>query len=1818
MACIPVYKGKKFSSTEQLVKFLSTEEGIMAHLADGKDVEFANAIDDIMNQLEQAEPATQPTPESIFTYDKDGNITEGQIISKGKTTSSVLINGKQTVRSNQEIFETKEDAQKRIDAEQNENQPSNPNPKPDKGGSKSQSKSGTLPPSKPTGSNRGGEKGQSEGPIVEIKEAETEHDKAAKNIFRETKETIDSKIKNVQAKIRQAIKVYSEKYGTKKGYEGEEFGNQSEKEIDIPNFSYSDPRWNDGTDLEYQKDFNEYQRIRRDAIKLHDLKDLIELKDQIQYKEDNDLRQRLGSLVFGFHQSSDIQKQLKAYEASLIINELEKTGPIDGEDIIRTYEQSDADKGQIQQFRNNIGEITEIIEANKPKKRLGKPTSSTQELSTNPIDWVREYLKSPRRIDINDVAKQTGMTVDEANKQNVGKLAKANAISVERAAEEITRLAEEQSGIKLDELEVKNALLEALQSGRKATPVAKQQEANAESAFPVVNQEGTPPVIRSLPGLSPTENQTLAKFLYERIPDLLKEGGKVALLNLQQGVNFEALKYFHPEIAAKVAKIDIKEWAKVNSGGKQIKLVHYASDSYRPNYEGTVSFFKTEDVDPNAETKEGWEEKSKEIVELNIPESKIYTEGDKEIDELLKRSPDFQFDTRKPKDKWIKVDKQIYDTLLAKGYLGFSYPKGHPFANEVVILNRSDVAKYGGRAAKVNTAPKVSDYLPPNQLNDIGTVIAAAFKYAKDYIAYHGKNSQNKGIKELYDYLKGKVQNAAQIARNAFNRAMNKPFKTRESFITDPTLKRQAEMGGSITPQRFQTDSVLSKKYAALKSSINQLKRRYPLLNAKTFASAIDLIQGGRSKSETIGIKKAKSLMDSYLKTLKSEKDKQLFYDYVLLADMVTQADGDLFDKANDKEFYTTFDGSPISKQTVRDQFAQIKALVDANPLVKNAIEERRKVFKQILEGAVNRGFMAKSVLENDPGTYFHHMVLSFDAAKKIIRGVGGNVAQAISSPFVGSQVRRKKTSTSYSPNVVLSDFVTLKEQIAQQEAFDNISLPLKNLYLPVVVQTTKDAQKEYENRVLIMIGNNATQAEIDKYEADKDMHVKKIFTEMMLANGYVPMDVPASAKYSVSQQTVQSGIYDRVAKDISQVFADPSLSQAERDAIYNAVKSFITGYKGPEIMWMPKPLADTMLEESTENIKSANPGLRRRLTSLYKATKLTSILGALPFFTQNLASNTFGYLMDKNYAKLGTSSFLKGLTRATQILAKGDYNSEIEELIRLRIVGSQADLDQAHKSINKVFGNVDWKDKSAMDKIKKAFFVGGPMVEWLDTAFKIASYYETLAELDSGTKISNLSTDSNMAALYQMQKELGNKRVAAKIARERYGDSEQASMAAQKASQIYLPFIRFTYLAVNGVANRGLNILRAANEETEVADKFLQGAKTATNLMGRVAVFHIAAIAATEAFNQAMIAAIDDDDEEERVRNLWKTQKKVGTVIVGFDENNNPLTMGFDSMFMTAMRALGLQKSIEALGLKGDENYKPDSENALINLAIKPSGSNSEKVRFDTKTAAMAAKVLNDAMMNSYSLMNPMVQVPYELVSKDRMDYEKMALVPSYSSGYNTNVYNGARVLGLASLTKLQDSEIAETILDFFGKEYMPSYKKQSPVDDLLMSSFGLRKTELNRNVVFQAKQILSDKLKSTPQEFNVSSKDSDNSNNKRLLKEAQSRLFKAVIEGADSDKISRLIEKYKEYGGDKKMMKKYLSNKDIFTGIQDDDKDAVLDYINGNEDASVVNASGNDVYVRDLIDDNQKDIIREAFIIQEETGLDQDRAKEIIGELE
>lgn len=1112
----------------------------------------------------------------------------------------------------------------------------------------------------------------------------------------------------------------------------------------------------------------------------------------------------------------------------------------------------------------------------------------------------------------------------------------------------------------------------------------------------------------------------------------------------------------------------------------------------------------------------------------------------------------------------------------------------------------------------------LSKYLPPNQMNDIGTVVAGALRFAKDYITYHGGKTLQKGIEALKKALEPYTKRAAQIARAAFNRAARPT--PRATTVQDPNLAKHIREGEAIRPKRFEDQQFAANVIKGAKEAFAGLRRRYPKLNATTFASAIELMQRSFRTQEQIAIGKTKEMMDGWMKTLKTEADKNLFFDFAIISDMKFMAESDLFNKEDDFDFYTTYDGKPISKQAVKAEFARLEAEVENNPVVKKAIEERRKTFDKVLRDARERGLININDANKNP-YYLHHMVLNYRSNK--FQGAGLRAANNFSQPFIGQTVKRKKTSSAYSPNVIAADFVSLVDMQGLIDAYDKIVKPLKSLYTTVTVETLAEAQKAVDQQIKDLVNSGAPQEDIDRLRENKKEAIDAVFQMMMQEKGYVEVEMSGTARFTTTQQAEHLGI-DEALQDFFYA-AGTAMPIGAASELKKLAYKALTGRFTGETMWIPAPLAETLAQEKARAIPGPVGRFIDKYVQLYKRTKLASVINIVRFFTQNLTSNAAAYLFDKNlYGQVknpSESAFSKGVKTAWDIIAKKKFDKEVEKLLDLRLIDSQADLESDRASVAKAFDSVDWSRKNAWETFAKYFFAGEKAVSLLDTLFKLATYYEVKAQLDRGVPITRVGgvSQSNLDALQVLQESMGNDVVAAKIAREKYGDAQQASYVAQQASKFAVPFIRFTQLMVSNTANSFLNVPRSIMQEEKLDRKIFTGAKNLGELGIRLFLLHAAAFLALDKWNEQMLSGhFDDDDEEEDALNTWKATKQFGTVIVGFDDNNNPVTTSFDTWFTTALRALGVQQIVNEMAMKENLDFKPDVENPILAYTLKPQGSNSDKVRLESQWGALGAKVFNDAMMNAYSMTNPFIQIMAETMSGKRMDYNKMAFVPEYKSAYGSGAYNASRLIGVAPLMKLKDSELAETILDYLGVDYMPSYKQQSVFDDLNLTVLGLRREDINKNLVFRAKQILQDKFASSPTEYSVSSKDSGPDNTIRNMKEAQGRLFKAVIEGADVAVMERLLEKYKQFGGDKKTLKRYLESKDVFSGINKADEKAIMDYLGGNDEAFVVNKAGNNVYVSDLLDKTEAKIIAYALNLQEKTGASKEDLKELVKKLE
>ena len=237
---------------------------------------------------------------------------------------------------------------------------------------------------------------------------ETEYEKAAKNIFNESKVTLSGRVIKLQGEVQKAIDLGIKKWGSKKGYHGEEFGTQSEKEIDVPNYSTKDERYK--TSGDYKKDFEAYRTLTREVRDLHTMMD--DFSKDLSGDSLSKLKKRLGSIAFNLHSNSDALKVLDSKEADAIIKEINVRGiKLKPEDIFDMYEDSEASKSQMQQMKNNVAEITNIIEnkgIKEQQKQVELPNLLDASLASKGIKQLADETIIQNKV--SDTPKEGGTT----------------------------------------------------------------------------------------------------------------------------------------------------------------------------------------------------------------------------------------------------------------------------------------------------------------------------------------------------------------------------------------------------------------------------------------------------------------------------------------------------------------------------------------------------------------------------------------------------------------------------------------------------------------------------------------------------------------------------------------------------------------------------------------------------------------------------------------------------------------------------------------------------------------------------------------------------------------------------------------------------------------------------------------------------------------------------------------------------------------------------------------------------------------------------------------------------------------------------------------------------------------------------------------------------------------------------------------------------------------------------------------------------------------------------------------------------------------
>jgi len=165
---------------------------------------------------------------------------------------------------------------------------------------------------------------------------------------------------------------------------------------------------------------------------------------------------------------------------------------------------------------------------------------------------------------------------------------------------------------------------------------------------------------------------------------------------------------------------------------------------------------------------------------------------------------------------------------------------------------------------------------------------------------------------------------------------------------------------------------------------------------------------------------KATRLVRDFIRGLDNE-EYEVFRTYILLADMMRDVNKGLLD---DQKLPFGFE----SVGQVKEAFEKVKALVDDNQKLADAIERRNTTINKIKAQLVEAKILKKETLQDED--YFHHQVLMFLNDKYGL----ATGSQDVRTHFRGWMAKRKGSMLDYNTDYAEVEFIVLSQQIAQLE----------------------------------------------------------------------------------------------------------------------------------------------------------------------------------------------------------------------------------------------------------------------------------------------------------------------------------------------------------------------------------------------------------------------------------------------------------------------------------------------------------------------------------------------------------------------------------------------------------------------------------------------------------------------------------------------------------------------------------------------------------------------------------------------------------------
>ena len=722
----------------------------------------------------------------------------------------------------------------------------------------------------------------------------------------------------------------------------------------------------------------------------------------------------------------------------------------------------------------------------------------------------------------------------------------------------------------------------------------------------------------------------------------------------------------------------------------------------------------------------------------------------------------------------------------------------------------------------------------------------------------------------------------------------------------------------------------------------NGFAREYSELSQKKYANVIDILRRLKAAPQA-----AKQLAEMHMQNIWGNLNKTQrahFQDYIIASDLLGSIEDGLY--PSDAEWSGR--NGPFgfdSFQEVRDAVAAGDAIINADPILKKAIDKRNAFVDKLYENAKKAGLISGDQVGSGR-SYFHRKVLKFEEEGVAMDAVMRSSARRKKL----AQFKKRKGSTlDYLTNFAEVEFGVVAStgfEIMKRQYINDIV----NEYKPVFKTMKAEAKQKAQNQIDAIeqqFGVGSPEYDL-ALENQKDLE-NKILAELMGDEYklYFPDGKNTMFKTDVAMGTEVEDAITQLVNDQTDV-AIQSLTDALRPIVMIA--------KGRQI-FIPKDVADVF--DRLGRVKGdSEPVIQDILDFVGSSTKaLKKVILLSPFRIVKYVLGNFAGDFDKISAT--DPLILKNLAESVKILydaKNGIYDPWYTKAVKYGNIGSGTladigDVSQAEwsKFVTERNPNIDDFLKKVLTNwggikwsVEKYFELAGRVASAREDAFRLAAFIRASEQIQKGKEIYWFS---NKTAVDQIK---DSEAKAAKIAREIFGDYDAISQSGVVLSKYLYPFYRFRETNLRGYKNFLFNNLNTKSGREKILK---YGVSRGLTVAATKFLIHSMQIGLFTAMVYAYNRIMWPDEEDE----LRAAGDQSFHIILGKNADGS----------IKVLRTQGtLNAFMESMGITGIIQFYKDYENK------------------DATMADVAAEPSKAFTNEFYQGTTPFIKVPFELAS--------------------------------------------------------------------------------------------------------------------------------------------------------------------------------------------------------------------------------------------